>query len=80
MGNGLNEEYWDYLVDTLYDRGTINEEQVTQAKSLAGSDKFRYVNDYVSEDTWERVDNNTMPAVLDFLDIEYNEDDYSNCL
>ena len=78
MAHGLNDEYWDYVVSILLDRGTIDEAQAAEAKNLSDSDKFRYVNDYVSEGSWERVDKEVAPAVLDFLGVEYDEDEYSN--
>lgn len=78
MAHGLNIEYWDYVVDTLIDRGAIDENQASQARNLVDGDKFRFVNDYVSEESWERVDNDVAPAVLDFLGVEYDEDEYSN--
>ncbi len=78
MAHGLNDEYWDYIVSVLLDRGTINEAQAEKARNLRDNDKFRYVNDYVSEETWERVDKEVAPAVLDFLGVEYDEDEYSN--
>ena len=78
MAHGLNSEYWDYLVDVLVDRGTIDSEQASKAKSLDEEKKARNVNDYVSEESWERVDNDAVPAVLDFLGVDYDEDEYSN--
>lgn len=78
MAHGLNSEYWDYLVDVLVDRGTIDSEQASKAKSLGEEKKTRNVNDYVSEESWERVDNDAAPAVLDFLGVDYGEDEYSN--
>lgn len=78
MAHGLNSEYWDYMVDVLVDRGTIDENQASQARNLGDRDKFRFVNDYVSEESWEHVDNDVAPAVLDFLGVEYDEDEYSN--
>lgn len=78
MAHGLNSEYWDYLVDVLVDRGVIDDEQASEAKSFDEEKKFRYVNDYVSEESWERVDNDVAPAVLDFLGVDYDEDEYSN--
>ena len=52
MAHGLTNEYWDYVVSILLDRGTTDEAQAAEAKNLSGSDKFRYVNDYVSEGSW----------------------------
>lgn len=78
MAQGLNVEYWDYVVGVLVDRGVIDENQALQAKNLGDGDKFRFVNDYVSEESWERIDNDVAPAVLDFLGVDYDEDEYSN--
>lgn len=78
MKQGLNPDYWDYLVDTLEEDGKITEEQAAKAKELNDDEKFKLVNDYVSEATWERIDNDATPAVLDFLDIEYDEEEYYN--
>lgn len=78
MKQGLNPDYWDYLVDTLEEDGKITKEQAAKAKGLSDDEKFKLVNDYVSEATWERIDNDTTPAVLDFLDIEYDEEKYHN--
>lgn len=78
MAHGLNVEYWDYVVGVLVDRGVIDKNQASQAKNLGDGDKFRFVNDYVSEESWERIDNDVAPAVLDFLGVDYDEDEYSN--
>lgn len=78
MKQGLNPDYWDYLVDTLEENGKITEEQAAKAKELNDDTKFKLVNDYVSEATWEHIDNDTTPAVLDFLDVEYDEEEYYN--
>lgn len=77
MAHGLNAAYWDYVVSVLVDRDVLDEDEAKHARALSDSEKFKLVNDYISEETWERVDNEVAPAVLDFLGVEYDEDEYS---
>lgn len=77
MAHGLNVAYWDYVVSVLVDRDVLDEDEAKHAHVLSDSEKFKLVNDYISEETWERVDNEVAPAVLDFLGVEYDEDEYS---
>mgnify|MGYP006961971025 CR=1 FL=1 len=66
----LDSEFWDFVVDSLEESGTIRREQASLLYWSTDDEKREALSEAVSDETWNRVVGDVAEYMLDIVGVD----------